>query len=374
MRRLDPDVGAGIVGTLICVAVGVPVAVVHASGGRFTLGPPWLWWLAFAGFVAAQIVSTWLEAGLTRRVVVSVFGAQVVLGAAVVLLAPRAGWTPILLVYTTAFSAYVVTWRVTAAIAVGNTAVAGAAAYVHSGSWAEALLTALLYLLLQLGSVLGVTAQRRETAMRRQLSEAHVELRAASALLARSSRADERLRIARELHDLIGHQLTALTLELEVAAHHSTPPASEHVTRAGRVARELLGDVRATVGELRRRAPDLRETLEQIVADLPRPAVHLRIGDRVRVDEERTTALVRCVQEVLTNTIRHSEARHLWIEIDVDEDGGTTLSARDDGWTTGSVVPGNGLRGISERFEQLGGRASFAMDQGFRVAARVPAP
>ncbi|MEV0395222.1 sensor histidine kinase [Polymorphospora rubra] len=374
MKRFEPDLWAGILGTLLCAAVSLSVLVAQLQGGDVTLGPGWVWWLCFGAYVVAWTTCAWLVDLLPRRILHAVFAAQVVLGATVVLLAPRAGFIPIVLVFTAALSVYLVPWPVTAGVIVVNAAVVTAAAVLATAHLAAVLGTALIYLLLQLGTTLGTKAHLREIQTRRRLAAAHTELRAAGALLAESSRADERLRIARELHDLIGHQLTVLTLELEIASHQSTPPASEHVTRAARVARELLADVRTTVGELRHRAPDLRHTLEHIVAELPEPAVHLRIDDAVQVDEGRTTALIRCVQEVVTNTIRHSEASQMWIEITAADDGGVTFTAWDDGRGADRIVVGNGLRGIVERVTELGGRARFSADRGFKVVAEVPAP
>ncbi|OQO92922.1 two-component sensor histidine kinase [Saccharomonospora piscinae] len=372
MRRFDPELWSGVLVIVICAALGVPVLVLELSGRDVAFGPWWLWWCAYAGFLVALFVSTWLQDVLARRVVVTAFAAQVVLGAAVVLLAPGAGWTSILLVFTAALSGYVVPRRATAAIIVGNTAVVLVAAALSTADVVETLLSGLLYLLLQGASVFAVMSQQRDSRAQRELAEAHTELGATSALLAESSRSDERLRISRELHDLIGHQLTALTLELEVAAHHSTEPGRHHVLRARHIARELLGDVRTTVGELRERAPDLRTTLERITGELPRPAVHLVVHDDVRADEEGTTVLVRCVQEIVTNTIRHTTARNLWIDVAMTEQGGLTLSAVDDGPGADPVRPGHGLRGIQERVTALGGRVAFAGERGFRVTAEVP--
>lgn len=209
---------------------------------------------------------------------------------------------------------------------------------------------------------------------RRRLAAAHTELRATSALLEDSSRANERLRIARDLHDVVGHQVTALALELEVASHQSSPPASEHVTRARRIAKDLLADMRATVGELRDESPDLRTALEAIVTDLPQPHVHLHIAEEVRIDGPRLTTLVRCVQEIVTNAIRHAEAANLWIDITTNGAGGTVLRARDDGRGAPSLTPGNGLTGINERVEQRGGHTRFTSAEGFHVVAEIPAP
>ncbi|WP_250442912.1 sensor histidine kinase [Actinotalea sp. C106] len=373
MARFDAEIWSGVLGTAICAAVGVPVVVLVAQGSEVTVGPPALWFVVFGGFLAALVTGTWFEGGLHRTRARAIFGVQVVLGAAAVLLAPRAGFLPIVLVFTSAFSCYVLTRRETIGVVALNTAVVGVAVATGPAGLLEVLLSAGLYLLLQSASVLSVLAFQREERSRRELAEAHVELRAATALLEESSRAAERLRISRDLHDLLGHQLTALTLELEVASHHSTPPAREHVTRASRIARELLADVRTTVGELRRRTPDLTAALEALVADLHEPTVHLSVESPPTLDDETTTILLRCAQEVVTNAIRHAEATHLWIEVGQDDQGSTLLTAWDDGLGAHPIRLGHGLRGLTERIEGLGGRVVFTGDQGFRVSAVVPA-
>ncbi|MDP9793681.1 signal transduction histidine kinase [Catenuloplanes nepalensis] len=372
MRRFDPDLWSAVYGTMICAAVGLPVLVVGARGGDLVTVPVAVWWLLFGGYVLTQTLCTWLDHRFGRPAIRGFLAAQVIIGAALALTAPRAGWTSILLIYTAALSVYVVSWPLTLAVIGLNTAVAMAAAGLGGQSAAAVAVTGVLYLLLQVASALGVLGQRRAEESNRRLSAAHTELRAAGVLLAESSRADERLRIARELHDLLGHQLTVLTLELETATHRADP--AEHVARANQVARALLADVRATMGELRRRAPDLRGTLERIVADLPAPAVHLSIGADVRTDEARTAALIRCVQEVVTNAIRHAHATELWIDIRTGDDGGIRFEAHDDGPGAARVVMGNGLTGIVERVRELGGHARFDGRTGFRVTAEVPAP
>ena len=212
----------------------------------------------------------------------------------------------------------------------------------------------------------------REQRLRRELSQAHVDLRAASALLSESARTAERLRISRDLHDLIGHQLTVLTLELEAAKHREGERAREHVDRANQVARDLLADVRQTVSELRTASSDLSEALRQVVRDLPDLEVSVDVAPGVQVDEEQAAALVRAVQEIATNTLRHADARELWIEV-AARPPGVVLTAVDDGRGYRELVPGNGLRGLAERFEALGGGVQFDGANGFRVTATVPA-
>jgi signal transduction histidine kinase len=372
MSRLSTQIWGGVFVTLACLTVAVPVAVLHFQGVQVPLIPTGWWFTLFAAFFAAFAAAMWLMDAAPRRVVLGALAAQTVLGPVLVLTAPNAGWVPILLVLTAALSAYAVPMRVSAAIVAVNTVTVAAATALVSTMAFEVGMVAVLYLLLQGASVLGVKAHLREHESRKQVAEANVRLRAASALLAESSRSEERLRIARELHDLVGHQLTVLSLELEVASHRVGGDAAESVERSRALARQLLADVRATVGEMRREGPRLQETLHGIVADLPDPAVHLDIDDAVEADEERTRTLVRCVQEVVTNAIRHADAAHLWIAISVRGDT-IVFEARDDGLGARDFAIGNGLRGMAERVEALGGEVRFSGGDGFRVRAEVPA-
>lgn len=362
MRRIDPEVWAGI--AMLVVVLGIGALVPIAAPGA-VLVPVGTWLAAFAVFV---VVTGWLvlRAGFGTVRAYLLLVTQVVLVGALVLSAPGAGWLPILLVAVAAVSVYVVPVRVTTVVVVVNVVVVAVAVGTR-GSFTDAVLSGIIYLLIQVASVGSTFALQRERQMREQLAAAHVELRAAAVLRDVSTRSDERLRIARELHDVLGHQLTVLALELETASHQEGERAREHVLRAKTVARELLGDVRATVGELRRRAPSLQDAIESLVERVLAPRVRVLVADDVVVDEEQTVVLVRAAQEIVTNTIRHAEATALTIEVVADDDGRVRLVAQDDGRGARRVEPGNGLQGITERVEALGGTVRVDGASGFRV-------
>jgi signal transduction histidine kinase len=221
-----------------------------------------------------------------------------------------------------------------------------------------------------------------ERQAREELARTHESLLATRHLLAESTRAAERLRISRELHDALGHHLTALSLNLEAALHAPRPPDSRrHVETALRIARDLLAEVREVVGALRREEAEgtlagrLAATLGGLDAGVERPLLHLTVQPDVRVDDpglEHT--LVRCAQEIFTNAVRHAGARNLWLEV-AREGSGLILRARDDGRGAARVEPGNGLRGMRERVEEQGGRLDLAAAPGggFAVTAWLPA-
>jgi signal transduction histidine kinase len=205
-----------------------------------------------------------------------------------------------------------------------------------------------------------------------ELSAAHAELEAAQARLAETSRNDERLRISRDLHDLVGHQLSALAVNLEVASHLAEGRAAEPVGQARALAKELLVDVRDVVSRLRDPHTELLVALKDMAAAIPRPTVHLEVADDLPpLGTATVEALVRCVQEMLTNTVRHSGAENVWVTVSHGA-GRVRVTARDDGRGAAEVRPGNGLTGMRERVEGLGGTLEVDGSAGFRVDVVIP--
>ncbi len=239
----------------------------------------------------------------------------------------------------------------------------------------DAALQVGLYLSLGMLTFITSFVARRQTEAREELRVVNSELRATQLLLAEGERAGERLRISRELHDVVGHHLTALTLNLEVATHLTSGKALEHVKQAQSVSKLLLADVRQVVSALRGSdTVDLDKTLRDLVASAPAPSVHLKLPDPFRVaDARRAQVLVRLTQEILTNTMRHARARNLWLEFSLDGDD-VELVARDDGRGADKVKAGNGLTGMRERLEIFGGSLDIETRPGFGfvVLARLP--
>ena len=214
-----------------------------------------------------------------------------------------------------------------------------------------------------------------ERVARDSLGRANAELMATRSLLAENSRVAERLRISRDLHDTLGHHLTALSLQLEVASRLVSGPASDRVHEAHAITRLLLGDVRAVVSRLRETSRfNLAEAVRAVATSAAPLDIHLQIADGMEVgDPLQAHAILRCVQEIITNTARHAAARHLWIAIE-RQAGGIALTARDDGRGSDVVAWGNGLRGMRERFEELSGRVECSSEagRGFEVRAFMP--
>ncbi|GAB3311541.1 sensor histidine kinase [Luteimonas notoginsengisoli] len=210
---------------------------------------------------------------------------------------------------------------------------------------------------------------------RDRLARVNADLLATRALLADSARDAERLRVARELHDVAGHKLTALTLNLRALAADPQLEAREEVRVSQQLARELLGDLRGVVQALRdARGLDLGTALRALAAPLPRPSLRLAIGDDVHVtDPAVAEAILRLVQEALTNSARHADADEVHVRLARDGDA-IAIHIEDDGRLRGAIHEGNGLAGMRERIAALHGELSLGTGArgALRIDARVP--
>ena len=213
-----------------------------------------------------------------------------------------------------------------------------------------------------------------EARARAELQRALGDLGATRELLTGSARLAERLRIARELHDVVGHHLAALSVNLDLAARRSSGPAAEAVREAHAVTRLLLQDVREVVHDLRdARTLDLRSALQCLAKTVREPEIALDLPETLAVDPLRAQALYRCVQEGLTNAARHGQARHVDVRVRRTATG-LELGVADDGRGAARVEPGLGLRGMRERVEECGGRLEIEARPGAGVRLLVSLP
>jgi len=239
----------------------------------------------------------------------------------------------------------------------------------------EAVLQSALYVgFSSFAFVTGLVAKQQARA-RDEQRRLNSELRATRALLAESSRLSERMRISRELHDLLGHHLTALSLNLEVASHVSSGKAQEHVRQAHTLAKLLLTDVREAVSQLREDGRiELGAAMRALCEGVPALEIALDMPEDFALeDPECAHVLLRCAQEIITNTVRHAEARTLSLRVQ-RSGSAVVLHARDDGRGAEHVTSGNGLRGMRERLAAVGGTMalSSARGRGFALEVHLP--
>ncbi|WP_209441374.1 sensor histidine kinase [Amycolatopsis vancoresmycina] len=210
------------------------------------------------------------------------------------------------------------------------------------------------------------------------------------ALAARRGQADEhrhrlaeqeRLRIAREVHDVVAHSLAMINVQAGVAAHvadRRPEQAKEALLNIKAASASALNDLRATLavlrsGEDKAPAPSLAQAGELL--DHARDAgltveVHGEPGD---LPAPVDAAAYRILQESLTNVVRHADRpEHVDVRFD-RRAGGLTMEVRDDGRGTAQPAPGHGLRGMGERAAALGGRCTAGpVDGGFEVRVELP--
>jgi len=209
----------------------------------------------------------------------------------------------------------------------------------------------------------------------RQGIASHLQLQAAREEIARLAVAEERLRFARDLHDLLGQSLAMIVLKSEVVARRLPPEAGElrdEILEVVDAARKALDEVREAVAGYR--LPKLEEELATAQSALRTAGIassYENLAGRLTPSEE--AVLGWAVREAVTNVIRHSGARRCRIELH-REAASVHLEVVDDGRGGSAMIPGSGLRGIRERAEAMGGDAEAgATREGFHTRVRLPA-
>ncbi|QOV41479.1 sensor histidine kinase [Streptomyces ferrugineus] len=216
----------------------------------------------------------------------------------------------------------------------------------------------------------------------RQLVATTVELRKARATVAQLAANEERLRLARDLHDLLGHSLSLITLKSELAGRMlpgHPDKAAQQVADIEQVSRQALVDVREAVTGYRR--PRLAAELAGAQVALTAASVTAEVPadpDLTGVPEDGEAALAWALREAITNVVRHSGANACTVELLRRQtlDGPLLeLTVEDNGSGGSGAGPGNGLTGLTERLEKAGGTLEAGrVRRGFRLVARVPVP
>jgi signal transduction histidine kinase len=259
-----------------------------------------------------------------------------------------------------------------------STSTAGALAVLSSATADEPLQVALgVVPILLLPVVLGEVVRGR---IRRT---ADAEERAALAEATKESEAlrratEERLRIARELHDVLAHQISLINVQAGAALHTREPDQAFEALRAIRAASGgALREIRSVLGVLREPVQPELDALPELFSRTEAAGLTVRAS----VDLPRSAApppavqlaAYRIVQEALTNVLRHSSAKAA--DVRVQRTGaGVEIIVEDDGGAVAEIKEGNGLRGMAERVSAAGGefQAGPRPGGGFRVQARLP--
>jgi signal transduction histidine kinase len=227
------------------------------------------------------------------------------------------------------------------------------------------IFTALLYSTFHFFAILMNYETVKAERAKQEAQRLNKELQTTQSLLAEASRQSERTRIARDLHDLLGHHLTALSINLQVAERLSEGDAKEKIAQCHVLSKLLLSDVREAVSTLRdNQSLDVSELITQLGDSIPNLTLHSDISVAFSLEQmELTRALLSCIQEAVTNTLKHSGGTEFWVSIE-QKGGNIVVSMRDNGRCVKHLRKGNGLTGMRERCELFGGDANFNVKNG----------
>ena len=225
--------------------------------------------------------------------------------------------------------------------------------------------------------------RQKKDVLYRELLDAHRKLKQYSDEVGRLSVVEERNRIARDIHDTIGHNMTALIMQLQMAEHlykEDAAKAAELLASAVGTAKDSLSGIREVVETLRGgETADPKDAIRLLAAEFAdKTGVEIKLeitedegeGTPGKPSEKRNPAvdmaLYRIVQEALTNAVRHGKATEISIDIQYLHRE-IRFRIRDNGTGAQDIKEGFGLKGIRERAEAFGGKVTIVSGQGFSI-------
>jgi two-component system sensor histidine kinase DesK len=346
------------------VFLGYPISDILGAG--YSPARAVIAWVCLIAFAALYLFAMWICLSLVPRVATGVrlmpLVALFVMGITLTLIF-RGQWTGVL-VYCGVTAGWTLRWRFLVPVLLALGVFMVVSGVLLGYSWAD--LGFLTFLTVALGFTM--------LAFRRLIATV-IELRTARAEVARLAIADERLRISRDVHDILGHSLSVIALKAQVARRlmHSDPDAAaEAIGDVESVARDSLAEVRAMVTGYRQRS--LADELQGARDVLDAAGIAFAVTRDSAVPPAPVDNLLAwTVREGVTNVLRHSRAHHCEISLEAGN-GGFTVAIVDDGVGGVANAGGSGLHGLRERVGAAGGRleAGPGVQGGFRLQAYVP--
>ena len=225
-----------------------------------------------------------------------------------------------------------------------------------------------------------ITERHRIEEELRMASQANRELNSYLALSEKIAEDRERKRIAREIHDTLGHALTGISAGIDavkVLVDIDTNRAKEQLNNVSVVVRDGIRDVRGSLNKMRPGALEnntLREALIKIIREyeaISNLEIHLRYEwDNIDLDIAKEDIVFRVIQESITNSVRHGHAKTIWIELLEEES--YVMTIQDDGVGFDELHYGYGLKQMQERLMIIGGSVHFENRDGFYTHIEIP--
>ncbi|MBS4537914.1 sensor histidine kinase [Clostridium sp. D2Q-11] len=212
----------------------------------------------------------------------------------------------------------------------------------------------------------------------KELLKAHKKLKEYTEEVERLSKTEERNRIARDIHDDLGHNMTALIMKLEMTEHileEDIEEAKNLLYSSKEMARKGLRDIRNVVETLRRVDINNLKEIDNLIkefSDHTNVKIYSQIDcSKIALTEEIEETLYKLIKESLTNSVRHGLASEINIEIKCT-DKGIGFNIKDNGIGAVQIKKGYGIRGMKERIEKLEGEISFKSNDGFEIKGFIP--
>ena len=226
-----------------------------------------------------------------------------------------------------------------------------------------------------------ITERHRIEEELRMASQANRELNSYLALSEKIAEDRERKRIAREIHDTLGHALTGISAGIDavkVLVDIDTNRAKEQLNNVSVVVRDGIRDVRGSLNKLRPGALEnntLKEALIKIIREyeaISNLEIHLLYKwDNIDLDIAKEDIVFRVIQESITNSVRHGHAKTIWIEL-LEEEEAYVMTIQDDGVGFDELHYGYGLKQMQERLMIIGGSVRFENRDGFYTHIKIP--
>ncbi len=226
-----------------------------------------------------------------------------------------------------------------------------------------------------------ITERHRIEEELRMAFQANRELNSYLALSEKIAEDRERKRIAREIHDTLGHALTGISAGIDavkVLVDIDTNRAKEQLNNVSVVVRDGIRDVRGSLNKMRPGALEnntLKEALIKIICEyeaISNLEIHLLYKwDNIDLDIAKEDIVFRVIQESITNSVRHGHAKTIWIEL-LEEEEAYVMTIQDDGVGFDELHYGYGLKQMQERLMIIGGSVRFENRDGFYTHIKIP--
>lgn len=352
-----------------------------------------------AGLLAAGAVYTFIGTYLWDRLVyypgwhlrAAYFVVQFVLATAIVYFAQLTGAIWLVLMPLVSHAAFILSRRWAAVVAVAVVAIFLAVITIYNGfNLRSALMNSVTFGAAALFVALFSQLTRSEQEAREEgdrlaaeLAEANRKLRSYAVQVEELATAKERNRLAREIHDSLGHYLTVINMQLAAAQavlDSDRPRAVDALAKAQGLAQEGLAEVRRSVAALRASPLEGHTLAEGLVALVEECRTAGLAADLAVLGAPRPLApqveltVYRAVQEALTNVRKHAHATRVDVRLDYADPGRVRLTVEDNGVGTAEATGGFGLLGLRERAQLLGGtlEVTTAAGRGLLLELEVP--